>query len=254
MSRLFVSLLLVVTIFSTTYAGEVKFKPKSPELQAANQLYLQNKYDEALTAYRKIMDSTKDTYVLRQSSSMLAEVLIYKASQTDSPSDREKYLKEAVYICNKVRLIGDIWFGKAVVMLAHACLIQGDRDGANSMIEKHKHLFKELDTELHDKRKLEEDLIQLSPMAESRYILAVLMQEEAGKLLSEGKDKEKAKELLIGQETPTGKRTTGALQHFVNINVRYAKCPWAEDSGKRADQIKKILTDNFGAMQIQVKK
>ena len=99
-------------------------------------------------------------------------------------------------------------------------------------------------------------LTRVSPMSECRYLLAVMLQEEADRLMKEpGYDKEAVLSLLVGTRGKDGKRQgNGAYQHFINVFFKYPESAWAAQAGERAEQVRLIITEVFGGnIAIQIK-
>ncbi|MCX7592101.1 MAG: tetratricopeptide repeat protein [Kiritimatiellae bacterium] len=221
----------------------------------AQMLQLMGKPKEAVEAYRTLLRAKVEKHVRRQVLSEMTEILV-KLAETAPAQEQKGYLTEADKLIREILWKQDVWFGKAIVHLAHIKLIQGDMDGAMKMIEDYQTQLREIDESL---RKEEEEtgqpLTRLSPMAECRYLLGVMLQTEAEKLLATKGDRNKILTLLAGKEVETttkdGKkvktRTAGALQHFINVFVGYPGTSWAPDAGTRAKQVEEILKKEFGA-------
>ena len=204
-------------------------------------------YEWALAA----VDPKAEKHVFRQLYGEKAEMLMKLAEETTDATQREARLKEVEEAIAKLLWNKDLWFGKSVVMMAHIRKMRGDIEGAMQLIDKYSRDLKGIDEALKiQERETKEDLTKLSPMAQCRYLVGTMMQEEAAVLLEKG-DSAGAYKLLAGG-TGTNPRTgrtrkqSGALQHFYNVFVRYPNTPWAPDAGDRANEIKQILSDKFG--------
>ena len=232
--------------------------PKGPS-ETLNEFYLNSAYKyaqmlllmgrpkDALRAYEYVTKARLEKHVARQVRTEMAELMVKLAEQT-SGAERRGYIERVEAICNDILWIQDLWFGKAIVILAHVKLIQGDVAGAGELVEEYMPQLREI----HRILKEEEDetgdpLTRLSPMVECRYMLGVMMQEEAEKLLAAGGDRGKIIELLAGKERRGGGRTSGALQNFVTVFVGYPGAKWAADAGVRARRVEQILTERFNA-------
>jgi tetratricopeptide (TPR) repeat protein len=204
-------------------------------------------YDWALAA----VDPQAEKHVQRQLMGEKAEMLMKLAEESENDKEREAHLANVEEMISKLMWSKDLWFGKSVVMLAHIRKMRGDIDGAMSLIDKYKKDLKGIDDVLQaQQEETGEDMTKLSPMAQCRYLIAALMQEEADKLLAAG-DADGAFRLYAGgasTDPKTGKARsqTGALQHFYNVFVRYPNTQWAPDAGDRANAIKKILEEKYG--------
>jgi TolA-binding protein len=126
-------------------------------------------------------------------------------------------------------------------------MLQGDIERAQSLIDDYREQLQAIDATLQEQEALTgENLTKMSPMAQCRYLLGVMMQDKAETLLAEG-DKRGALSLLAGGKTRDGGKMSGALQHFYNVFVRYPNTTWAPDAGSRANRVKSLLEREYGA-------
>ena len=192
----------------------------------------------AAKAYRAALRAKPERHISRQLKSELAEILI-KLAEVAEGEAQKKLLAEIQTIVDEILWVQDLWFGRAIVMLAHMRMMQNDVDGAMSLIDDYKSNLKEIDEALKaSEAETGEDMTKLSPMAQCRYMIGVIMHDEAKKLLkAEGGDRQRAYELLVGK----GKGTSGALQHFLNVFIRYPNTSWAPDAGNRFREIEETL-------------
>jgi len=215
----------------------------------AQMLLLMNKTEGAVEAYRNLIKANPEKYVARQVKTEMAELLI-KVAEAAPADKRQPYFDEIKKICDEILWIQDVWFGKAVVYLAHMKMLQGDVEGAQKIVENYRDKLVAIDESLKEEsEKSGEDLTKLSPMAQCRYLLAVIMHSQADKLLAEDakKNKDKVIELLVGKkDKATNKSTTGAYQHFINVFIKYPNTQWAPDCGKRTKQIEEVLATEYG--------
>lgn len=212
----------------------------------AQMLILMGESKAAITAYDNLLKAKPAKHVRRQAQGEMAELMVKMCEDDEKLS--KSYLPKIEKLCHEILWIQDVWFGKAIVYLAHVKKMGGDIKGAKDLIDDYRAQLKDIDRALQEEAaKSGEDLTRLSPMAECRYLVAVMMQEEADKLFKAGK-KTEAVDLLVGEKDPkTGKRGAGAYQHHLNVFIRYPATKWAGDAGRRARQIEEFLTDNFGA-------
>ncbi len=195
----------------------------------------------AADAYRMAIKTKPERHVTRQLQSELSEVLIQLAEQAKGP-EREALLKETKAIVDEILWKQDVWFGRAVVMMAHMRMMQGNIDGALSLVEDYSAELTKIDEDLQAGSTPDEDLTKLSPMAQCRYLIGKIMQEEAERIIKEGGDRQKALELLTGK----GGKTSGAVQHFLNVFIRYPNTAWAPDAGNRFRKVEALLKEVFG--------
>jgi tetratricopeptide (TPR) repeat protein len=188
----------------------------------AQMLVLVGDRKGAVGAYRTALRAKMERYVSRQLIAELAELILTVAE--DAPAaERTTLCAEADKLACDLLWQNDLWFGRAVVIRAHVELLKGNADGAAKMIADYRPQLKEIDDALKaEAAKGKEDLTRLSPMAQCRYLLGVIMHDKAGKILGAGGDKKEALDLLIGKtEAKTGKRADGAYQHLINVFVLY---------------------------------
>lgn len=236
------------------YESLFKAYPKGPS-EALNDFYVESSYKyarmllllgknkEAAIAYDNVTKGKVSKAIRRQVITEKAELLVKLAEEEADKAKRKKYFKQIEDICNEILWVQDLWFGKAIVILAHLKMVKGDIDGTMELVEEYGPQLKQIDEILkEDEASTGENLTQLSPMAECRYLLGVMMQDQAEKLLTEGGDQATIIKLLAGAKRPGGKgRAPGALQHMLNVFIRYPGTSWAPDAGARAEKIEEIL-------------
>ena len=215
----------------------------------AQMLLLMNNPEAAIESYRyllKVQDLDKG--IKRQALAEMAELLIKRAEEL--PADkRAPIFTEVLKISEELAWVPDVWFGKAVVFMAHVRMLQDDIEGAEKIVDRYRGTFKTLDDSLKEESdKTGEDFMKLSPMAQCRFMLGEMLFQRAQKLIEEGEEANKTQivDLLAGKKVKD-KRVGGAYQHFLNVFINYPTTQWAGDSGKRADQIEDILINKFGA-------
>lgn len=230
------------------YEGFFKKFPDGPD-PALTSFYMSSAYKyaqmmlltgnrkAAADAYRMALKAKPEVNVKRQLQSELTEVLIQLAEESKGP-EQKALLDETKKIVDDLLWVQDVWFGRAIVMLAHMRMMNGDIDGALSLVEDYGTELRNIDKALKEQSDATgEDLTKLSPMAQCRYMIGKIMQTEAQKIVNEGGDRQRALELLIGK----GGKSSGALQHFVNVFARYPNTAWAADAGNRFRQVKEML-------------
>jgi tetratricopeptide (TPR) repeat protein len=200
----------------------------------------------AARAYRAALKAKPERHIDRQLKSELCEVLLQMAEEADSAA-RPAFIKELQKHVDEILWVQDLWFGRAIVMLAHMRKMENDIEGAMSLIDDYKKQLKAIDEALKaSAEQTGEDMTKLSPMAQCRYMIGVIMHDEANKILKGGGDRKRALALLIGKSSGTTrsgkpKRTSGALQHFLNVFVRYPNTSWAPDCGNRFRELEELL-------------
>ncbi len=206
----------------------------------AQMMILLSNQQAAAEAYRMALKAKPERHIARQLMSELAEVLI-RMAEAAKGDEQKAVLAETQKIVDEILWVQDVWFGRAIVMLAHMRMITGNVDGAMSLIDDYGDELRGIDRALREQsEELGEDLTKLSPMAQCRYMIGVIMHDEALRILAQDAgDKNKALELLIGK--PGAARSSGALQHFLNVFVRYPNTTWAPDAGSRFRQVEDLL-------------
>ncbi len=217
----------------------------------AQMLLLMGRLDAAIDAYRNVLKAKIERHVKRQIQSEMTEIMIKLAAKDKAgPS---ALLNEAEKNVNELLWERDLWFGKGIVMLAHIRMLEGKIDEAGKLIEDYNEDLKSIhDSLVEESKESTEDFTRLSPLAQCRYLLGVMLQDEAAKVLQAGNEK-KALEMLAGKETGARSRdgsparSPGALQHFLNVFIRFPSSQWAPDAGVRAREVEELLRNRFGA-------
>ena len=235
------------------YDGFFKKFPQGPE-EALKPFYLASAYKyaqmmiltgnpkAAADAYRMALKSKPEKHIARQLQSELAEVLI-RLAETTTGEEQKAVLAETQKVVDEILWVQDVWFGRAIVMLAHMRMITGNVDGALTLVDDYGTELSGIDKALREQSRPDEDLTKLSPMAQCRYMVGVIMHNEAQKILREGGDRQKALDLLIGKPGEAG--GSGAIQHFLNVFVRYPNTAWAPDAGNRFRQVEELLKQEW---------
>ena len=212
----------------------------------AQMLLLMGNPKGAIRVYKGLAKAEMPTHERRQIITETAELMV-KQAEVASPAEQKKLFAEIDKITEEILWVQDIWFGKAIVILAHTKKIHGDVDGAMKLIDEYKPNLLALDEDIKAREeKTGENMAKLSPMAQCRYLLAVMMQEKAEKLIAEDVNKNKAEivNLLVGPKKQGGKkRGSGAYKHFMNVFVKYSSTTWAPEAGVRARQVREILVN-----------
>ncbi|MEI7947001.1 MAG: tetratricopeptide repeat protein [bacterium] len=218
------------------------------------QMMLRLKQDRpALESYRRMLKQKLEPHVERQARAEMAELMVGIADDTKDAAEKKTLLADADKVVDALLWSQDIWFGKAVVLKAHVKLISGKVEEAQKMVENYMPQLKQIHEALlkEEKQQNVTGLVRMSPMAECRYLLGVMLYDEARKLMkTTGYDQEKVKSLLFGAKGPDGKQRAGngAFNHFINVFVQYPESQWAADAGTRVEEIKEIVKKDFGTV------
>lgn len=208
----------------------------------AQMLLLMNKGEAALDAYRTVLKAKIEKHVKRQMQGEMAEQMI-KLGEKAEPAKRKALFDEARKLTAEIMWVRDLWFGRGVVFLAHMKMIEGDAAGAQKLVDNYAEDLKAIHDALVEQSKDGgEDLTRMSPMAQCRYMLGVMMQDGADKALKAG-DRKLAAELLAGKDGGPG-----ALQHFFNVFIRFPTSQWAAEAGVRGRQVQELLKREFNAV------
>ena len=228
----------------------VSFYRDSAYKYAQMLLYL-GKDREALEAYRRLFKVPLEEEVERQIRADMAELMLKLAPDIKKKEDKAAFLKEAEGIIDKLLWKQDIWFGKAIVMKAHIFLLRGDVKGAQELVENYMPQLKTIHDSLREQdRDGSLGLLRMSPMPQCRYLLALLLMNEAmAEVKKDGGSDDRIKDLLIGERDPQTKarKQNGAFQHFINVFIRFPESQWAAEAGERSDSIRKVIKDRYGA-------
>ncbi|HRT28662.1 MAG TPA: hypothetical protein P5527_02615 [Kiritimatiellia bacterium] len=213
-------------------------------------LYL-GRDSEALVAFRNLFKVPLEETIERQVRADMAELMIKLLPDVQKKEEKDKMLKEAEANVDKLLWKQDIWFGKAIVMKAHLFLIRGDLKGAQNLVENYMPQLRTIhDALIEQDPKGSEGLLRMSPMPQCRYLLAVLLMDEAMAEAKKDKpDEDRIKDLLVGErDAQTGKRKqNGAFNHFINVFIRFPESQWASEAGERSEILRKFIKTRYNA-------
>ncbi len=230
-----------------------KYKAKPPEAIAsfykdsyykyAQMLLFLNRNTDALKAYGDLLELDLPREMRRQAMFEAAQLMVRLAAEMPAGNERTELLTRAKKQVEDVLWVQDLWFGRGIVLLAHIEVIKGDVEGADKLMRTYRSQLLNIERQLQEQsRETGEDLSRLSPIAESRYLKGVMMQDEAEKeLAKQTPDLKRAAELL-----------QVALTDMVNVYVRYPSTTWAPDALQRADAIQDLLKARFNVRDIQI--
>ena len=169
----------------------------------------------------------------------------------EKKEEKDKMIKEAEANVDKLLWKQDIWFGKAIVMKAHLLLMRGDLTGTRDLVENYMPQLRTIHDSLRDQDPDgSQGLLRMSPMPQCRYLLAVLLMDEAMAEAKKDKpDEDRIKDLLIGErDAQSGKRKqNGAFNHFINVFVRFPESQWASEAGERSEILRKFIKTRYNA-------
>ena len=215
----------------------------SSSYRYAQMLLLMGKQKDAIRVYEEMAKAKLPKHERRQIITETAELMVQQAESSKSATEQKALFEKINKITTEILWVQDIWFGKAIVILAHIKKIQGDVPGAIALMDDYKDSLLALDADL--KASDEEtggNMTKLSPMAQCRYLLGVMMQDQANELIASGGSKSAIVDLLVGpKKAGSSRRSAGAYKHFMNVFVQYPSTAWAPEAGVRAKQVREIL-------------
>lgn len=210
----------------------------------AQMLLMLDRDEEALKAYEAMRTgkSGMPTHMQRQIAFENAELLVRMAEE--NPAKKDEYIKRAAPIVENILWTQDLWFARAVALLAHIKVVNNDLDGASDVIQDNMPMIKQMDKQLMEMGKEQnQDFSRLSPLAESRYLVGQMLHNEAIRMVEAGEttgaNADKIKKLLLAGNP-------NAMTEFANVYIRYPASSWAPDAGLRIEQIKQMASDLFG--------
>ncbi len=206
---------------------------------------------EALVAFRNLFKVPLEEAAERQVRADMAELMLKLLPDVEKKEEKDKMIKEAEANVDKLLWKQDIWFGKAIVMKAHLLLMRGDLTGTRDLVENYMPQLRTIHDSLRDQDPDgSQGLLRMSPMPQCRYLLAVLLMDEAMAEAKKDKpDEDRIKDLLIGErDAQSGKRKqNGAFNHFINVFVRFPESQWASEAGERSEILRKFIKTRYNA-------
>ncbi|MFO7937771.1 MAG: tetratricopeptide repeat protein [Kiritimatiellia bacterium] len=215
-------------------------------------LYL-GKESEALDAYRRLVNNPKIKLEEGQARNVyaeMAELMLKLVPETKDKKEKTAMLKEAEGIVDKLLWKQDVWFGKAIVMKAHIAVFRNDIAGAQELVENYLPQLKIIhDSLLKEDPDGSRGWLRMSPMPQCRYLLAKLLLDEAkAEMKKDNPDEELIKSLFLGERDPETKKRkgNGALNHFLNVFLRFPESKWAAAAGAGSEEVRNIIEERYG--------
>jgi len=228
----------------------VSFFRDSAYKYAQMLLYL-GKDREGLEAYKRLLKIPLEEDVERNVRADMAELMLKIAPELTKKEEKAAMLKEAEATVDKLLWKQDVWFGKAIVMKAHIYLLREDVKGAQELVENYMPQLRTIHDSLREQdRDGEHGMLRMSPMPQCRYLLAVLLMDEAvAEAKKENANEDRIKDLLLGERDPQTRqrKQNGAFNHFINVFIRFPESQWAAEAGERSEVIRKLIKDRYGA-------
>ncbi len=212
----------------------------------AQMLLLMGDPKASIEAYRTALKAKLKRHVRRQILAEMAELMLKEAEKV-TPEARKKIAAEVEKLLEDVLYAEqmDLWFGKAMTMLAHIRLMENDMEGAMLQVETFWDSIVQIDGALrYEEQKQGGDLTKYSPLAQCRYLLGDMMLKEARKLIPPKSVEEKQRAFdLLARKDEAGKGRDGAFRHFINVYVNYPASPWAPEALEKAKEAQRLLQE-----------
>lgn len=226
----------------------VSFFRDSAYKYAQMLLYL-GKEREGLEAYKRLLKIPLEEDVERNVRADMAELMLKIAPALSKKEEKAAMLKEAEEFVDRLLWKQDVWFGKAIVMKAHIYLLREDVKGAQELVENYMPQLRTIHDSLREQDPGgEQGMLRMSPMPQCRYLLAVLLLDEAqAEAKKASPNEDKIKDLLLGERDPQTRQRkgNGAFNHFINVFIRFPESQWAAEAGERSEVIRKLIKERY---------
>jgi len=216
----------------------------------AQMLLLLKKDAEALLAYERLSTVASEEDVRRQAMFEAGEIHLRMAKNFAAGSkERTEHLDKAKKYAMNVMWVPDLWYGRGIALLAHVRLLEGNVEGAQRILSEYMDQLREIEANLLEAGREEGlDFSHLSPVAEARYLLGVMLMDEAKRVLADeeltAKEKmDRARDLLFGRENAQKVRVGGAYRELINVFVRYPGTTYAPDAAARVEEIEVLAVE-----------
>lgn len=193
----------------------------------SQMLLLAGDLQGSLVAYRRVLTCPLNSpEVERRVKTEMAELCVRVAELKDTtPAAKKAVLAEAEKLCNEVQWKGqDLWFAKTLTVMAHIRLVNGDKAGARKVILDYMQILSDVDKMLRENK----EPLKLSPMAECKFLLGSLYEEDGKKLVEA--DKKAGIKMLAD-----------ALTQFYSVVKNYPGSNWAPEARRRGDSLVETL-------------
>ena len=207
----------------------------------SQMLLARNDTRGAVKAMRYILLSKPEPYTRRTVETEMSEMLLKVAETLSAGEERKAVLKEATDLCNDVMWEQDILFGRAVVVLAHSRKLNENVTAARKLVAEKLPMLEQMEQAIKDSIKeanphattevlasLTRDALRESPMAQCKYLMGSLHEEEGRAALAASKE-------------PDAKEQFGsALGLFFTVVKNYPTSTWAPEACQHIDAIMAI--------------
>lgn len=203
----------------------------------AQMLMFLGKDKEAIPVYEKLAAIEGLTSDQKRWFTFELAQLMVKVAESGTGAVDTGLLDSAQKQIDKLMWIQDIWFGRSVALMAHIRMAKGNIDGAKSLVDDYMDQLVDMDQQLREFSEQEgQDFMNMSPLAECRYLLGTMFMDEAKKRLQTAKPRSK-------EEDAAADLLLDAMEHFVNVYVQYPSFSWAGEAMSRSEDCAKILDE-----------
>ena len=212
---------------------------------------------DALPYYKLAMEMSPNEKVQFNFRAQYLQALLAQADKIPAGAERDKILKEADDLAQKMVWRQDAFFGDAINGMAHVKMLRGDVKGAQEIIKDYLDVL----MDIHKSYRAQDPdgskgILRMSPLAQCRYLIGSMLYNEAKNEIAKPKpDEERVKNLLLGErDKETRKRNgQGALNHLVQVYMNYPESQSASLAGDMVEEITKIIKDRYNSdMKIRI--
>ncbi|MEI6970887.1 MAG: tetratricopeptide repeat protein, partial [bacterium] len=190
-------------------------------------------YSTAVQAYRYVLlTKFEDKGLEFQVKTEMAELILQAVDKMEPGAECNRLLDDAKKLAEEVQWGGQeqIWFWRTVVVLAHIEMVKGNKDGARKIIRTYMPGLDGAEELLRQEaiQTKNRELLKLSPMAECRYLMGSLYEDNGRDLVDKSSVKE-GKDAL-----------KDALINYFSVMQKYPSSAWATEARGRVDGIVKF--------------
>ena len=214
---------------------------------------LMNRNDSrgAIKAMRYILAAKPEAFTRRTVETELSELLLKVAEPLPPGEERNAMLKEATDLCNDVMWEQDILFGRAVVVLAHSKKLSENVTAARKLVADKLPMLEQMEQAIKDSIRennphasgevlaaMTRDALRESPMAQCKYLMGTLHEEEARAALASGKE-------------PDAKEQFGsALGLFFTVVKNYPTSAWGPEACQHIEAIMAVGKERSWGIEV----
>jgi tetratricopeptide (TPR) repeat protein len=194
----------------------------------AQMLIAKDDVQGAIKALQYILSAKPEPYVKRKVQTEKAELLL-RAADGLKDNERKKTIKDASDLAKEVMWGGmDDLFGRALVIMAHSAKLSGNAAEARKLIGDWLPRLKAVE----DAMKEAKVSLRESPMAQCKYLLGTLHEEEGRGLVAQS-----------GKDAEINSQFESALSQYFTVVMRYPGSPWAPDACQRIEGLMALLNE-----------